>query len=620
MYKKHNILYSVLFCFFCVLLSLGTPSSSASQDKSATMEVYSIEAFKSDLLGDALSFTIKGDSVPTYTVSERFSPFRVVIDVANAKFKSGIVTDGAIIPSNKFVTLKVSDVALEDTKITRFEFTLADSHAYKVSRDNTNLKINFSPNSDTANQKEPVKITDFNITTTPHSTTISLLGTDSIVEYTVDTLAGTTKQRPTMYIDIANINVSELENTKVIGTSVDKVDVTPRGTGARFVFHSATNEMFRYTVQPSEKSLNIVIEETVPQNSNKDQVSPADSTLKDLLASSEKIAVGSGTTDAQQQASPTRTKFDDVFAGYNKERISVDFFKIDLHNVFRLFREVSGVNILVDESVTGSLTLAMNDVPWDFALDVILNLKNLEKEERFNTIVIYPKDKGFIWPNRPSDNLSIEADTEIISQEELIIEESASQSKEVLLAKELLGKAKKEEGKENIQKAVELYTQAFELWPENEKIANHLTVLYLVHLQMNAKALYYAQKTLALNADNNEAALYAAISSANMQRTQEASEYFAQSISHNPPSKEALLSFAAFSENNGHNDAALTLLKKVHANYGETLDSMVSVARIYDKQNRYKEANKQYAAILASGYEMLPSLRAYINQRLASQN
>lgn len=508
MYKKHNFSYSGLFCFFCVLLILGTPSISVSQDKKVDMEVYSIEALKSDLLNDSLAFTIKGNSIPTYTVSERFSPFRVVIDVANATFKDGIATKGSPLPANKFVTLKISDVAVEDTKITRFEFTLADTHAYKVLRDDKNLKVNFNPASDTNPQ------------------------------------------------------------------SSAKAPATP--------------------------------------------TAPADSTLKDLLASSEKIAVDSGTTDVQP--APTGTKFDDAFAGYNKERISVDFFKIDLHNVFRLFREVSGVNILVDESVTGSLTLAMNDVPWDFALDVILNLKNLEKEERFNTIVIYPKDKGFIWPNRPSDNLSIEADTEILSQEELIIEESAAQSKETLLAKELLGKAKKEESKENIQKAVDLYTQAFDLWPENEKIANHLTILYLVNLQMNAKALYYAKKTLALNPDNNDAALYAAISSANMQRNQEATEYFTQSISHNPPAKEALSSFAAFSENIGQNDAALTLLKKLHANYGETLDSMVSVARIYDKQNRYKEANKQYSAILTSGYEMPPALRTYINQRLASQN
>ena len=73
------------------------------------------------------------------------------------------------------------------------------------------------------------------------------------------------------------------------------------------------------------------------------------------------------------------------FSGYNKERITVEFQKMDLHNVFNFLRQVSGVNIVVDESVQGSLTLVLDEVPWDFALDIILNLKDLEKEERFNT-------------------------------------------------------------------------------------------------------------------------------------------------------------------------------------------------------------------------------------------
>ncbi len=64
-------------------------------------------------------------------------------------------------------------------------------------------------------------------------------------------------------------------------------------------------------------------------------------------------------------------KTDFALAGYTEQRISVDFYKIDLHNVFRLIGEISGRNIVVDEKVNGSLTLALNDVPWDFVLDVI---------------------------------------------------------------------------------------------------------------------------------------------------------------------------------------------------------------------------------------------------------
>ena len=97
------------------------------------------------------------------------------------------------------------------------------------------------------------------------------------------------------------------------------------------------------------------------------------------------------------------------FSAYERERISVDFYKMDLYNVCRFLREVSGTNIIVDESVQGTLTLTLDDVPWDFALDAILNLKDLKKEERYNTIVIYPKSKDFIWPHKTVSKLSFQA-------------------------------------------------------------------------------------------------------------------------------------------------------------------------------------------------------------------
>jgi type IV pilus assembly protein PilQ len=105
-----------------------------------------------------------------------------------------------------------------------------------------------------------------------------------------------------------------------------------------------------------------------------------------------------------------------------------------------------------------------------------------------------------------------------------------------------------------------------------------------------------------------------------MQKLPEASEYFSQSISGSPPMKEALFSYAAFSENNGQNDAALSLLKKFESHYGETLETMVSKARILDKKGVVKEATKQYQAILASGFQLRPDLKKYIEGRLAAKD
>ena len=169
--------------------------------------------------------------------------------------------------------------------------------------------------------------------------------------------------------------------------------------------------------------------------------STSDATLDELIGSSvAALEKKQKKASASDQAVDRATSIEDPFtnAGYKKQRISVDFYKIDIHNVFRLFRQVSDVNIVVDEAVKGSVTIALNNVPWDFALDIICNLADLKKEERLNTIVIYPKKKDVAWPASPIDNLSIKSDKEVIQQEALIVQKSTSQSKEITQAKELI--------------------------------------------------------------------------------------------------------------------------------------------------------------------------------------
>lgn len=305
------------------------------------------------------------------------------------------------------------------------------------------------------------------------------------------------------------------------------------------------------------------------------------------------------------------------FGGYNKKRISVDFYKIDLHNVFRLLGKVSHKNFVVDDSVTGSLTLSLNNVPWDFALDIILNLKDLQKEERFNTIVILPRNKQFNWPARAEDNLSFQEDKNISTRQAIIIQRQQNIPPAVVEAKVLIQQGHDFEKNEDYENALEKYQAAFEKWPKNERLANKIASIYLVRFRQNAKALFYAKKALKLNPDDSKAALNAAIALANMQQNEAAQQYFDQSVSVKKPSREALQSYAAFSEQRNRFAAALKLLARVDMQYGENLDSMVAEARILDKQGKRESATAKYKTILLSGYHVPPDLRKYIQGRIA---
>lgn len=621
-------LYPAILAAFCFCLILH-PSTVISE----TGVSYEIADMKSTLSDTTLNYTVMGSTPPIINVSERFAPFRIVIDVAGGFFGKSVSSSATKIPENSFSSLKISGIKNQTPQVMRFEFTLADSHDYKVKTVGNNIQIAFFPANGKNSTPNPVDtqlqaLTDFKISSTPNSTTITIISNREIENYTVDTIGSGVNRPPRMYIDIEDVAITELVREKQIGTSVEKLRVAPRGKGVRIVFDSASQELFRYSVAPSPMGLEVIIDETTEPpkiamnaSTTSKKANQSDATLDELIDSSENLL----TQDPKQiDKSSTEAKIaaieeDFSLSGYKKQKISVDFYKIDIHNVFRLFRQITDLNIIVDEEVSGALTLALSDVPWDFALDIILNLMDLRKEERFNTIVIYPNKKEFAWPTRAEDNLSIEADIEVIEEDALIIEKSANLTKEVLKAKEFMLKAASNEKNDDFEDAVGLYLNAHKLWPDNSKLTNRIASIYLVNLGMNAKAVHYAKKSLKSNPKDNKAALLAAIGSANMKRIAEAKEYFTQSISDSPPMKEALMSFSAFSENNNLNDVALKLLDKYHSYYGENLNTMVAKARILDKIGLRKDATNQYKAVLSSGFRMRPDLRKYIEGRVASK-
>jgi type IV pilus assembly protein PilQ len=77
---------------------------------------------------------------------------------------------------------------------------------------------------------------------------------------------------------------------------------------------------------------------------------------------------------------------------YSGRKLSLDFKDADIKNILRLIAEVSNLNIIVADEVTGKITMRLVDVPWDQALDVILQSKRLDKRQAGNVVRIAPVD------------------------------------------------------------------------------------------------------------------------------------------------------------------------------------------------------------------------------------
>ncbi len=78
---------------------------------------------------------------------------------------------------------------------------------------------------------------------------------------------------------------------------------------------------------------------------------------------------------------------------YTGERLTLNFQDIDVRSVLQLLADTSGQNIVVSDSVTGSLTLRLQNVPWDQALDIVLRTKGLDKRRQDNVIIIGPTEE-----------------------------------------------------------------------------------------------------------------------------------------------------------------------------------------------------------------------------------
>ena len=78
---------------------------------------------------------------------------------------------------------------------------------------------------------------------------------------------------------------------------------------------------------------------------------------------------------------------------YTGQKITADFQDANIRSVFRLIAEVSGLNIVAGEEVKGLVTMKLNEVPWDQALETILDIQQLGTKAQGNVIVVMPADK-----------------------------------------------------------------------------------------------------------------------------------------------------------------------------------------------------------------------------------
>ena len=78
---------------------------------------------------------------------------------------------------------------------------------------------------------------------------------------------------------------------------------------------------------------------------------------------------------------------------FTGERLTLSFQDIEVRSVLQLIADFTGINVVVSDSVTGNITLRLQNVPWDHALDIILRTQGLDKRVRDNVMLVAPAEE-----------------------------------------------------------------------------------------------------------------------------------------------------------------------------------------------------------------------------------
>ncbi|HFC8067643.1 TPA: type IV pilus secretin PilQ [Neisseria meningitidis] len=78
---------------------------------------------------------------------------------------------------------------------------------------------------------------------------------------------------------------------------------------------------------------------------------------------------------------------------FTGRKISLDFQDVEIRTILQILAKESGMNIIASDSVNGKMTLSLKDVPWDQALDLVMQARNLDMRQQGNIVNIAPRDE-----------------------------------------------------------------------------------------------------------------------------------------------------------------------------------------------------------------------------------
>ena len=161
--------------------------------------------------------------------------------------------------------------------------------------------------------------------------------------------------------------------------------VTATSNGAKEETSSAANSGSQHFPLPAQLTQTSATMATISEPAE-----PARTSAQEAAQQAVQQANNAASTLASQQ--PAGSAMNPATGHYTGEPISVNLKDVDLKDFFRLIHEISGLNVVLDPNVKGTLTIVLDEVPWDQALDIVLVNNGLDKQLNGNVLRVATKD------------------------------------------------------------------------------------------------------------------------------------------------------------------------------------------------------------------------------------
>jgi type IV pilus assembly protein PilQ len=231
----------------------------------------------------------------------------------------------------------------------------------------------------------------------PEGVTVTLKGNGRLVPRPIEQAKDAP---PRLVLDLPGVRPAVPAITRVNQGAVDRVRValsSPKPVVTRVVLQMKKQFLYRMRVgqtDPSEVTITIADPATVTEPS-------AEFVLADPVGGEKPVAIAkpssSGRAPQQAQGPEPMDRRSAPVTGTGNRRfdgppVSLDFQGVDLRAVLRTFSEITGLNVVIDPGVKGTVDVSLREVPWDQALDIILRANQLGYTIEGSIVRIAPLD------------------------------------------------------------------------------------------------------------------------------------------------------------------------------------------------------------------------------------